>query len=92
MLVNARGAKRGLAYAWLATASMFAFWFVWTCVERYRVYKSAPPGWIVDYSTPLPLTIIGLVGFWGLIVIALVTLIIFLKAKFLKLTENRNNR
>jgi hypothetical protein len=80
--VNARGAKLALACAWLATASMFAFWFVWTSVEQYRASKSAPPGWIVDYFTPWPITIIGWAGFWGLAVVALVTLVIFIRAKF----------
>jgi hypothetical protein len=74
--------RRVLLFSWLAAASLFAFWFVWLSIERYQAYKSAPTGWIIDYFTPWPIIVIGALGFWGLMAVALATLFVFLKSRF----------
>jgi hypothetical protein len=76
--------RRGLLFAWLTTGSLFAFAFTWESIEHYRAYRSAPPGWGVDYFTPWPLIYMGAVGFWGLILVALISLVVFIKSKFSK--------
>jgi hypothetical protein len=76
------GMKRALQVAWLTTGSMFAFSLVWMLLHRYAVYRSAPPGWIVDYFNPWPIIIVGQVGFWGLISVALISLAVFIRSRF----------
>lgn len=73
--------KRALLFAWLTTGSLFAFSVVWELVEHHQAYKSAPPGWIVDYFTPWPVIIAGMAGFWGLIVVAFISLFVFIRSQ-----------
>lgn len=66
--------KRKLWTAWSTTGGLFAFWLSWTLIGEYRVYKSAPPGWTVEYFTPDWINALGYIGFFGLIFISLISL------------------
>jgi hypothetical protein len=46
----------------MGSAGLIAFNLAWTAIQRYRGYKHAPPGWIIDFSTPRWVTAIGDVG------------------------------
>ena len=74
--------RRGLLFAWLTTGSLFAFALGWELIAHYRAYRSAPPGWHVDYFTPWPVIYMGQVGLWGLILVALLSLVVFIKSRF----------
>ena len=79
--------KRALIAGWAVAAASFLSAIAWTAILHHQVYENAPPGWIIDYFAPLSLVILRMVGFLGLIIMAVVSISWFVLSKISKLTH-----
>jgi hypothetical protein len=73
--------KRVLLIGWAATATSFIGAMGWEALLHYFDWKNAPPGWIVDSAPPRALVLMVLFGFYGLIVMTLISLFWFVLSK-----------
>ena len=72
--------RRVLLTGLIGSAGLIAFDLAWTTTQRYRVYKDAPPGWIVDSFTPEWVSAIGALGLLVLILTAITSFVFAIRA------------
>lgn len=77
-----QSATRLLTLFALLFGSFLVFAVTWLQVERFRAYRNAMPRVMADVLTPRLILILFHVGFWGLVVVFAVALVLFLKRSY----------
>ena len=80
--MRSQTATRLLTLLALIFGSFFVFALAWLQVERYGVYREELPRAIVSTLTPRLIILLFHVGFWGLVVVFALALVLFLKRSY----------